>query len=85
MHIGRCLKAYATQEWPTKSEFCRTVGISPQLLNAYAKSADVRHSTLVGIADKIGMDVETLMATLKKYEVENGSEGNQAPVVESNV
>jgi predicted DsbA family dithiol-disulfide isomerase len=84
MHIGKTLKAYVEREWPSKSEFCRKVEISPQLLNAYFKSADVRHSTLTSMAGKMGLEVEALMATLKQFEVQDGSEGNQAELVDAN-
>jgi predicted DsbA family dithiol-disulfide isomerase len=84
MHIGKTLKAYVEREWPKKSEFCRKVEISPQLLNAYFKSADVRHSTLTSMALKLGMEVEGFMSILKQFEVQNGSEGNQAGLVDAN-
>lgn len=84
MHIGKTLKSYVEREWPSKSEFCRKVEISPQLLNAYFKSADVRHSTLTSMAGKLGMEIEGFMAILKRYEVNNGSEGNQAELVDAN-
>ena len=77
MHIGKTLKAYVEREWPRKSDFCRKVEISPQLLNAYFKSADVRHSTLTSMAGKLGMEIEGFMSILKQFEVKNGSEGNQ--------
>lgn len=82
MHIGKTLKSYVEREWHSKSEFCRKVEISPQLLNAYFKSADVRHSTLTSMAVKLGMEIEGFMATLKQFEVQNGSEGNQTTVVD---
>ena len=84
MHIGKTLKAYVEREWPSKSEFCRKVEISPQLLNAYFKSADVRHSTLTSMAVKLGMEIEGFMATIKQFEVQDGSEGNQAGLVDAN-
>lgn len=76
MHIGKQLRLWVEARYRKNSEFCRKVEISPQLLNAYFGTPNIRYKTLMGLADKLGMSVDDFMVELKG--VPNGSQTDQA-------
>ena len=78
MHIGKQLRLWVEARHRKSSEFCRKVEISPQLLNAYFGTPNIRLKTLQALADKLGLPFDEFMAGLRNAEVTDGSQADQA-------
>lgn len=78
MHIGKSLRAWVEARHRKSSEFCRKVEISPQLLNAYFGTPNIRLKTLQTLADKLGLPFDEFMAGLRNAEVADGGQTDQA-------
>lgn len=76
MHIGKQLRLWVEARHRKNSEFCRLVGISPQLLNAYFGTPNIRYKTLMGLADKLNIPIDDFMTQLR--EVADGGQTDQA-------
>lgn len=64
MHIGKLLKQYVEAKHPNKSEYARMIGVSPQSLNGYFNSANIRYAILLKMAEVEGMSVAEFTAML---------------------
>jgi len=71
MHIGKLLKQFVTSKDINKSEYARAIGISPQSLNAYFNSENIRHNTLERMASFEGMSVLEFTGMLHNLEDSN--------------
>ena len=68
MHLGNQLRKYVEQNYSTKSDFARAIDCSPQLLHSYMRRENIKYSTIVRIAKKMGMEAAELMALLVACE-----------------
>jgi hypothetical protein len=68
MHLGNQLRKYIDKNFHSKSDFARAIDCSPQLLHSYMRRENIKYSTIVRIARKMGMEAAELMALLTACE-----------------
>lgn len=68
MHIGKLLRKYVESKYPNKSEYARLLGVSPQSLNGYFNSENIRHSILLKMAEVEGMTVLEFTVMLSAHD-----------------
>jgi len=68
MHIGKLRRKYVEGKYPNKSEYARLLGVSPQSLNGYFNSENIRHSILSKMAEVDGKSVLEFTVMLSAHD-----------------
>jgi len=68
MHFGKQLKKYVYKNFRSYSEYARKIGVSPQVLNSYWQTENIRYRTLEKMAKAAEMSIIEFTAMLEKEE-----------------